>query len=355
MNGSDDIRFRLYGAWNRNLYLWWDYYNDLYLARALKRPVIRLSPIKGVLGRWDADNRTLTLAIAHIEEDDWFLAMDTLRHEMAHQYVSEVLRPVNETAHGRAFQEACRQLRCGHNASGRVMPPAEDRALRRLKKVLCLAASPNEHEAQRAVQKARELMLKYNLDRVETDREGDFSCLALGPVKARHTAAELRMASLLGRFFFVEVLWQHTYDARRDRAGTVLTVYGTPANLDMAHYVYDFLWTVMASLWARYRAARRVPDQRQRQRYFAGVLDGFYRKLERQERTIRETQALVWRGDPRLTAYYRYLNPRIRTCYGGGMAAGEAYRAGVDDGRRVTLHRPIEQAASSQGGYITNG
>jgi hypothetical protein len=356
MNHPDETRFQLYGAWNRNLYLWWDYYNHLYLREALKRPVIRLMPLAGALGKWDAAARTLTLSLSHIEQDDWFAVMDTLRHEMAHQYVDEVLGPVNETAHGRAFQEAGRKLRCGHKASERVPPPAEEeRALRRLKKVLSLAASPNEHEARRAVQKARELMLKYNLDRVEADRERDFSCLALGPVKARHTAAELRMASLLGRFFFVEVLWQHTYDARRDRAGTVLTVYGTPPNLDMAHYVYDFLWTVMGSLWARYRESRRLPDQRQRQRYFAGVLDGFYRKLEGQDRALRGTRALVWRGDPRLTAYFRYLNPRVRTSYGAGVTAGESYRAGVDDGRRVNLHRPIEQAASSHGGYITGG
>jgi hypothetical protein len=123
----------------------------------------------------------------------------------------------------------------------------------------------------------------------------------------------------------------------------------------MAHYVYDYLRTVMTSLWTHYRKVRRVPDQRQRQRYFAGVLDGFYRKLEQQERIIRETKALVWRGDSRLTAYFRHLNPRVRVCYSGGVAATEAYRAGVDDGRRVTLHRPIEEAKSSHGGYITSG
>ncbi len=353
MKNPTDIRFHRYGIWNRNLYLWWDYYNDLYLKGGLKRPVIRLSSFKGALGKWEAATRAITLSIAHIETDDWLCVMETLRHEMAHQYVDEVLRPVNETAHGRAFQEACQRLRCGNGRSGQDAPPEEDRALRLLKKVLCLAASPNENEAQSAVQKAHELMLKYNLDRVALDRDRDFSCLTLGAIKARHTAAELRMASLLGRFFFVEVLWQYSYDAGRDKTGTILTVYGTPHNLEMAHYVYDYLWTVMGSLWKEYKKARKISGNRQRQKYFAGVLDGFYKKLEWQERVIRTTQALVWKGDPRLTTYFRYLNPRIRTSYGGRLNATAAYQAGVSDGRNVTLHRPVEEKQSFQGRYLT--
>ena len=353
MNDADDIRYRLYGIWNRHLYAWWDYYNDLYLKKSLNRPVIRLSSLKGALGKWEAATRTITLSLVHIETDDWLCVMDTLRHEMAHQYVDEVLRPVNESAHGPAFKKACRRLRCGHGPAAQDGPPVkEDRPLRRLRKVLSLAASPNENEAQQAVQKARELMLKYNLDCVSLDGERDFACRALGDIKARHTAAELRMASLLGRFFFVEVLWQHSYDARRDKTGTVLTVYGTTPNLEMAHYVHDYLWTVMASLWARYRQARGMTGQRQRQKYFAGVLDGFYRKLESQERMIRETTDLVWKGDPRLGEYFRYLNPRIRTYHRGGIKADDAYRAGVHDGRQVTLHRPIAENKAAHGGFL---
>lgn len=353
MNDSDAMRYQLYGVWNRNLYVWWDYYNNLYLEDGLKRPVIRLSSLKGSLGKWDAATRTMTLSLSHIEADDWLCVMDTLRHEMAHQYVDEVLQPAGEGPHGRTFQETCRKLRCGRKVSDPGVPREEDRALRLLRKVLSLASSPNENEAQLAVQKARELMLKYNLDRVALDRERHFSFLTLGTIKARHTAAELRMASLMGRFFFVEVLWQHTYDALRDKAGTILSVYGTPSNLEMAHYVYDYLWTVMESLWTLCRKTRQISGHGQRQRYFAGVLDGFYRKLEKQERAIQETRALVWRGDPRLTEYYRYLNPRIRTCYGGGVSATEVYRAGVSDGRNVTIHRPIEERKSSHGGYLT--
>ena len=352
MNDADAIRYRLYGIWNRHLYAWWDYYNDLYLKKSLKRPVIRLSSLKSAFGKWEAATRTITLSLVHIETDDWLCVMDTLRHEMAHQYVDEVLRPVNESAHGPAFKKSCRRLRCGHGPAVLDGPLKEDRPLRRLRKVLSLAASPNENEAQQAVQKARELMLKYNLDHVALDGVRDFACRTLGHVKARHTAAELRMASLLGRFFFVEVLWQHSYDARRDKTGTILTVYGTPANLEMAHYVHDYLWTVMASLWMCYRQARGITGQRQRQKYFAGVLDGFYRKLESQDRMILETKDLVWKGDPGLEEYYRYLNPRIRTYHSGGVKADDAYRAGVHDGRQVTLHRPIAENKAAHGGFL---
>lgn len=355
MNETDTVRNKRYLAWNRHLYQWWDYYNDLFLNGRLKRPIIRLAFLKSALGKWAPATRTITLSIGHIEKHDWLVVMDTLRHEMAHQYVDEVLHPVNETAHGRAFQTAGQRLRCVRGASGPDELPAEDRSFRIFKKVLSLAASPNENEAQLAVQKARELMLKYNIDRVALDRESNYSFVTLGAIKGRHTAAELRMAALLGRFFFVEVLWQHSYDARQDNTGTVLTIYGTPPNLEMAHYVYDYLWTVMASLWADYKANHQISNNRQRQRYFAGVLDGFYGKLEKQEQGIQVNRALVWKGDSRLSEYYRYLNPRVRTYYGGGMDASAIYQAGVNDGRKVVLHRPIEEKTSFQGRYLTRG
>jgi len=48
------------------------------------------------------------------------------------------------------------------------------------------------------------------------------------------------------------------------------------------------------------------------------VLEGFYQKLDEQESTLQESYALVWKGDPKLQAFYRYLNPSVRTRYWGG-------------------------------------
>ena len=354
---GDALRPELYTAWNRKLYQWWRYYNEEYLDRALKEPLIALNQAATEQGHWDGARRRLTLSARHLERDPWLEVMETLRHEMAHQYVDEVLRPDNEGPHGPAFRRASRTLRCrSGRRDDRVASLAEDdRILRVLKKVLSLSASPNEHEAQAAVNKARRLLLKYNIDLVELDQERLFATRCLGSIKGRRTSFELWLALILQDFFFVEVLWVHSYEALKDKAGTILQIYGTPANLEMAAYVYDYLVGLLERLWQEYRNAQQLRYNRERQRYFAGVLEGFHHKLREQEDAIRTEKALVWKGDTRLQEYYRYLNPRVRTHYGRGVASSAAYRDGLQEGRRVTIHRPVAASREGFGGYLGRG
>lgn len=354
MSGKGELAAGLHLAWTRKLGQWWAHYNEEYLGGALKPPLIRLGEGMEQLGLWEGGRRRLTIAQHHLREYPWLEVMETLRHEMAHQYAHEVLGAVDETPHGPAFRQACQLLRCSPAASYRQGEgQAEDeRVLRVLKKVLSLAGSPNEHEAQAAVNKARRLLLEYNLDVVELDRERGFACRSLGPVKARHASHEMWLPMILHEFFFVEVLWSPTYQPWCDREGTVLQIYGTPANLDMAEYVYTFLSDLLEHLWAGYKERQGLRGERQRQPYYVGVLQGVYGALRQQEERIHAGQALVWKGDPRLWEYYRYLNPRVRVRRGGGVAATAAYQDGMEEGRRVRIHRPLHERRDVSGGFL---
>lgn len=354
---ADALQEKLRTAWTRKLVMWWQHYNALFLNDAMTLPVIRLGEGVSTLGSWQSERRTLTIADVHIQRDPWLAVMDTLRHEMAHQYVDEVLGIHDEAPHGSAFRSACEKLRCQPEARAQASDLdtesiEEDRILRLLQKVLSLAKSPNENEAQAAMQKAHQLLMKYNIDLVALDQKRRFEMRCLGKVKGRHTSAELWLGSLLGRFFFVEVLWVQSYDAQRDQVGTVMQIYGTPENLDMATYVYDYLTRVVDELWQQYRLDKRVQNNRERQRYFAGVLAGFYQKLDVQAETLATSEALVWKGDAQLQAYFRYVNPNVQTRQGGGVRLTEAYRAGVQDGQSVVIHRPVESAGDGVRGFL---
>ena len=350
----------LSGAWVRALYRWWDHYDREYLRQALRRPQVRLGEGRTQLGSWDPGLRRITISRRHILDDPWGEVMETLRHEMAHQYAGEVLGAGGEPPHGPAFREACRRLRCDGGAGS---SPADDgpdpgeRVVERVKKLLSLAGSPNENEARAAMDKAGRLLLKYNVDLVEADAERGFTRRRLGPVKGRHASWELWLAMILNDFFFVEVLWARSYAARRDLEGTVLEVYGTPANVDMAGYVHGYLTWLPGSLWDDYRARRGLEDQRERMRYRAGLLQGFHEQLSRNRRSGspgRSSEELVWKGDARLSAYYRYHNPRVVTRQSAGVAATEAFDHGVEAGRRIRLRRPLPEGAAF-GGYLQGG
>lgn len=360
MRRSDALQSELHTTWNRKLYVWYEYYNNQYLAGALKPSLLALDRSTIRFGQWNPSRRTISIAISHIERDPWLAVMDTLRHEMAHQYVDEVLSSAagELPPHGEAFREACQRLRCSATASaskedvsGLPSSTREDRVLERLKKVLSLAASPNEHEAEAAVKKARRLLLQYNIDVVELDRRRAYDSRTLGPVKARRASWELWLAMILNEFFFVEVLWGLCYDAARDRDGTVLQIFGTDANLDMSEYVYDYFSRLLGALWVRYREAEGLSNNRERQRYFAGVTQGFYGKLQEQERSFGQEAALVWQGDSQLLEYYRYVNPQVQTRTSSGVRASAAFQDGLVEGRRLTINQPLE-ARGGFGGYL---
>ncbi len=347
-----EVESDLHRAWGRRLASRWSQYNDEYINGRMQQPSFRISSNDVHLGQWDGTRREITLSARHILRDDWTSVLDTLRHEMAHQYVQEILEVANEGPHGSAFAKACDKLRCSPESGARaddLRGDGPDKSLRIIQKLLSLAESPNENEAQAAVQKARRLLVKYNTDVVQLDRQRNFGIRVLGNVKGRHTSAELWIGSILNRFFFVESLWSQSYDPGRDQRGAVLQVYGTPENLELATYVYDYLTGLLPLLWKDYRESCRMRNNRERQRFFAGVLEGFYTKLTDQERSMIQTEALVWKGDAQLTGFFRYHNPRVVTRYGGGVTRTETYADGFAEGKRVSIRKPVAETGRARG------
>ena len=126
---------------------------------------------------------------------------------------------------------------------------------------------------------------------------------------------------------------------------TVLEIYGTSANMDMAAYVYTYLSGLIERLWSTYKRRESIAANRERQRYWAGILEGLYHKLREQEHAIGGFLGevyLVWRSDDRLRNYYRYINLRVRTSYGTGVADSAACRDGLEKGQKAQIRRPVE-------------
>ena len=101
----------LQAAWVGQLRHHFDFCNYQYLGYKLKRPLIELGFSLQRLGQWNGALRRITISTRHILEHPWESVLDTLRHEMAHQYVEEVLGHPAGSPHGEAFAHACHLLR----------------------------------------------------------------------------------------------------------------------------------------------------------------------------------------------------------------------------------------------------
>jgi hypothetical protein len=342
---ADPRRDRIFleAALLRELASTWREIAETHFRGALRAPVLALSDGPHRLGCWNRPQRTISLARTLVFEQPWGLVREVLKHEMAHQYVDEALRIHDETAHGPAFARVCREHGIDARAAGLPIGGAAGGphpVLRRITRLLALADSPNLHEAEAAMNEARRLMLLHNVDATATATADGYGYRHVGPVKARTETSERILAGILGRHFFVSVIWIPSYLAEAGRRGYVLELCGTPANLEVAEYVHGFLTDTAQRLWRDHKRALGIRSDQERRRFCAGVMAGFDDKLRAGER-VNQSQGLIRHTDAQREAYLRRRYPRRTSRGASTILRTAAYEQGRTAGGKVELHRPV--------------
>lgn len=357
-----DARARLHAeteaALTRELLRTFHTLNYGHFRGVLRAPTLKLDTTERRLGQWHPETRTLSLSHTLVLERSWGEVVEVLKHEMAHQYVTEVLGKRDETPHGPSFRAVCERLGIDATAAGAPQPPAssasdapEDdiaRKLKRIARLLALAESQNVNEAEAAMREAQRLMLKHNIDAAVSAHARRYAYRHLGPVRRRVDESQRILAMLLGRHFFVEAIWVPSYDARADVRGTVLEICGTPENLEMAAYVHDFLHRTAERLWQEHKRQSGTRSDRDRRTYLSGVMLGFGERLAR-DAEHQQAEGLIWLGDLDLGRFFRQRHPHVRRIQQKGQPRTAARAEGKKAGRQIVLHRPIESGPSAPG------
>lgn len=348
--------------WTRRLLQEWLGINHWRLRGAMRAPQIQVSDDMRRWGYWDPQRRLLAVSERQIACYTWASVLETLKHEMAHQYVTEVLGVHDEPAHGPAFRRMCRRLgadpaaRAGGGAplygSGEEIVEAADPTLRRIRKLLALADSnPSEAEAQLAYRRANSLLLKYNLSLGDLAEERVHTFRRLGTPSGRVSSVHYSIGGILRDFFFVSVLWVQDYLALEDKEGRIIEVMGTPANVDMAEHVHATLLRILEDLWQAWARQSGAKGMRAKREYQEGALSGFRLSLKTGREEDRQ-EGLVWVGDPRLEQWANERWPNRRSVQVSGVLATDNHAAGMADGRNVRIHRPVGGGDSSRGRLI---
>jgi hypothetical protein len=335
----------------RELSLTWVELAQNHFRGALRPPALALTDGVRRLGAWERATRTISLSRELVFGHPWGTVREVLKHELAHQYVDEVLGIKDETAHGPAFAEVCRvrgidATAAGVPAGGGGPAPGPNPIVRRVMRLLALAGSANVHEAEAATNEARRLMLLHNIDAAVSLAGGGFSFRHVGAVKARSDASARILAGILGQHFFVSVIWVPSFDAAAGRRGHVLELCGTAANLDVATYVHGFLGDTAERLWRAHKVARSIRSDRERRRFLAGVMTGVGEKLAAGERQSQK-EGLVVHADAAREAFLRQRYPRRATRSAGTLTLTRAYEEGREAGRRIELRRPVGAAPAA--------
>jgi len=351
-----ELTAELEAALVRELRRLYDHRNELHFGNKLKKPVLVLTDTTKRLGQWSANRRMLELSRTLVLSRPWLEVTSVLEHEMAHQYVDEVLRVVDEPPHGATFTRVCAERGIHARAAGAPIAATaeaviEDRVIERIRKLLALASSENQHEAELAMKKAHELMLRHNIEQSEAVHAYDV--MHLGTPSRRANPVELEVVGIISEFFFVEVIRVPVYLPRSGAHAQTFEIIGARENVAMAAHVHAFLLATAERLWQENRTDRRVRGGRDRLAYQCGVIRGFRDKLLGERKELKG-QGLVWVGDSHLDDFFHARHPRItrRRRY---VRQSGAHAAGREAGRQVVLHRPVTSSGGASGTRLLPG
>jgi len=324
----------------------WGHLNRDRLKRAMVPPVLELADAQHILGRWQRLSRTLALSREFATTAPWGHVVEVLKHEMAHQYADEVLGATDERAHGPAFRRACERLGVDSRAGGALTEhatPERSSALRRIRKLLALASSDNQHEAEAAMNRAQKLMLEHNIS-LGHDAEHRYEFREIGPSRKRFAGWEKLLAGLLAQRFFVRVVWVQTFIRERGTTGRTLEINGSPENVAFAAHAHDYLRYTAGRLWREHKQRLGLRSDANRQRFLAGVMVGFSSKLE-QQADVCEQAGLVWVPDASLEDHVARRHPRLRRGRRVRIGGSGGYAEGREAGRGIELNRPVSSTS----------
>ncbi|WP_022669351.1 DUF2786 domain-containing protein [Desulfospira joergensenii] len=329
----------------------------------MKLPGVNISESKVHYGLWEPGSKTLSISRHLIEDYPWPVVLEILKHEMAHQYVSEVIK--GEEIHGPLFKEACQRLgvhpdfiRAGGAITSDMLIQDKDLSpraglmIRKIEKLLSLANSDNEHEARLASKKANDLIQKHNLDLFKDKDHGQKSRATYRVITHKRKRIESLQKSILGilrDFYFVDTVTSSIYDPHEGESFRSIVLFGLQENLEVAEYVYHYLLGTGKKFWKESRQ-RHGYQRGDKVSFDIGFVNGIRKTLEKSN-PPEEPPAGIDKRFPAVTlnALINKENqielnrvfPRLRKIAYGRHRKGAAYEKGYEKGEKTLIKKGI--------------
>jgi len=231
----------------------------------LELPTFELSLKKGRWGQWSSSTRTMQLSYYLLNNFEWDAVVQTIKHEMAHMIVDEIWRdiPDNNRYHGELFKKACKvmdvepQRTNSSEDKKNYRIPEREKVLSKIHKLFNLGESNHKSEADAAMAKAHELMIKYNISLKELPiSQRAFIFRPVGPVFSNVPEHVKDLARVVSRNYFVKHIYMiYKSDSRRSRTRTqrYIEFYGEAHNVEIAEYIFHFLLVEAERQWADFQ------------------------------------------------------------------------------------------------------
>lgn len=274
---------------------------------------------------------------------------DMIRHELAH-YMTYVLHG-HVQAHGHEFRAFCQKMGWGENVykattcldDGHLTQTSANPILNKIQKLLALSQSSNEHEAELAMIRSQQLLLKYNLDIKDISSVNEDCYVLKRIMKMKRENAKMRATAKILETFLVSTVISKSSDS------TYLEIVGTEVNVEIADYVASVLEHELEKLWYHVQLTTSLRGQTAKNSFFLGIAKGYCNKIQALKKgyDISASHALI-SLEKQLMDAQTMVYPRLKTVTRKNSYCASSSMLGEQAGKNLNINPAINKRASTQ-------
>jgi hypothetical protein len=327
--------------------------NDYFYDREGKKPYpisVVVYNDRNMLGYFDPEFYEIGLH-SHLMYGKKEQLFNIIRHELAH-YFNYIKFGNSVQPHGLEFRECCQKMGWGEEVylatttfesdSHKGLQEDND-ILRKVKKLMSLATSSNPHEAEQAMIKSQQLLLKQNLHihQVEDTTEEQWVLKRL--MKQKKKSVKMSAIAKILQTFFVSIVYNRIQDF------VYLEVLGSTVNVEVADYVAAVLDYELDRLWEVTRAQnRQLKGVVAKNSFFDGIAKGYCQKIQilKQEYHSTVTQALMV-IEGKLVEAQKLAYSRLKTSKSTRYYCPDSFLLGEKVGKGLTLNPALNSPSDN--------
>jgi predicted SprT family Zn-dependent metalloprotease len=274
---------------------------------------------------------------------------NVIRHELAH-YITFINYGETTQPHAAEFKSFCQTMGWGEEVykaaicleSGQNTSDLEESSIfRKVKKLMALATSSNEHEAQQAMIKSQQLLLQYNMESTYIEGEEDEKIFLKRIMKQKKKNAKMHSIATILETFFVSIVYNRVEDFIH------LDVLGSAVNIEIVEYVASVLDVELDKLWSQAQQSANLRGTSAKNSFFLGLAKGYCNKIHalKREHTNDVTRALMV-IEKKLTNARAMVYPRLSSTRSSVNYCPEASALGEQMGKQLKINPAINRSSN---------
>lgn len=278
-----------------------------------------------------------------------------IRHEVAH-YLTFIAHGEYVQAHGAEFRACCQQLGWGEEVyraticlegEGNVSEIGESSVLRKVQKLMALATSSNTNEAEQAMIKSQQLLLKHNIESKYLGGEDDEKVFVKRILKQKKENAKMRAIAFILETFFVSPIY------RRTEGAIYLEIVGDAVNIEIAEYVASVLDLELEKLWKQAQKFANLKGMVAKNSFFLGLAKGYCNKIQALKREHNnDVKNALMVIEKKLVDAKEMIYSRLSSGKSSGSHCQASSALGEIMGRQLNINPALNRSPSNSAAQI---